>query len=82
MKITNKPSEFKAILTKTTRVIFQGDDLRIEARKVHNGDMRRNFQLKYYRLVNNVWQRFSTFVSNTVIDCLNDVDYQFKIFKL
>jgi len=82
MQITNKPSEFKAILTKTTRVIFQGDDLRIEARKVHNRDCRRYFQLKYYHLVGGIRQDFSTFVSNTVIDCLNDVDYQFKVFKV
>ena len=82
MHITSKPSEFKAILTKTTRVIFQGDELRVEAKKVHNRDSRRNFEIKYYRLVGNVWQRFSTFVSNTVIDCLNDVEYQFKVFKV
>jgi hypothetical protein len=42
MQITSKPSEYKAILLKTTRVIFQGNDLRIEAKKVHNRDSRRN----------------------------------------
>jgi len=82
MHITSKPSEFKAILTKTTRVIFQGNDLRIEAKKVHNRDSRRNFEIKYYHLVGNVWQSFSTFVSNTVVDCLNDIEYQFKVFKV
>jgi len=82
MQITSKPSEFKAILLKTTRVIFQGNGLRIEARKVHNRDSRRSFEINYYHLVGNVWQRFSTFVSNTVIDCLNDVEYQFKVFKI
>lgn len=82
MKTTNNPSEFKSTLLKTTRVIFQSDELRVEARKVHNGDRRRNFQLKYYRLAGNVWQDFSTFVSNTVVDCLNDIDYQFKVFKV
>jgi len=82
MHITSKPSEFKAILTKTTRVIFQGNDLRIEAKKIHNRDSRRNFEIKYYHLVGNVWQSFSTFVSNTVVDCLNDIEYQFKVFKV
>jgi hypothetical protein len=82
MHITSKPSEFKAILLKTTRVIFQSDELRVEAKKVHNRDSRRNFEIKYYHLVDNVWQDFSTFVSNTVLDCLNDVDYQFKTFKI
>lgn len=82
MKTTNNPSEFKATLLKTTRVIFQSDELRVEAKKVHNKDSRRHFQLKYYRLVGNVWQDFSTFVSNTVVECLNDIDYQFKIFKV
>jgi hypothetical protein len=82
MHITNKPSEFKAILLRTTRVIFQGNDLRIEAKKVHNRDSRRNFEIKYYHLVGNVWQSFSTFVSNTVVDCLNDIEYQFKVFKV
>jgi len=82
MHITSKPSEFKAILLKTTRVIFQSNDLRIEARKVHNRDCRRYFQLKYYHLVNDVWQDFSTFVSNTIVDCLNDIEYQFKVFNV
>lgn len=82
MQIINNPSEFKSVLRKTTRVIFQSEDLRIEANKIHNRDSRRYFQLKYYYLINNVWQPFSTFVSNTVIDCLNDLDYQFKVFKL
>ncbi len=80
MQITNKPSEFKATLLKTTRVIFQGNDLRIEAKKVHSRDSRRNFEIKYYHLVGDVWQMFSTFVSNTVVDCLNDIEYQFKVF--
>lgn len=82
MQIITNPSEFKSVLRKTTRVIFQSDDLRIEAKKVHNKDSRRNFELKYYYLIDNVWQPFSTFVSNTVVDCLNDLDYEFKLFKL
>lgn len=82
MQIITNPSEFKSVLRKTTRVIFQSDDLRIEAKKVHNKDSRRSFELKYYNLIDNVWQPFSTFVSNTVVDCLNDIDYQFKVFKL
>lgn len=82
MQIITNPSEFKSVLRKTTRVIFQSDDLRIEAKKVHNKDSRRNFELKYYYLIDNVWQPFSTFVSNTVVDCLNDLDYEFKTFKL
>lgn len=82
MQIINNPSQYKATLLKTTRVIFQGNDLRIEANKIHNRDSRRYFQLKYYYLIDNVWQPFSTFVSNTVVDCLNDVDYQFKTFKI
>ena len=82
MQIITNPSEFKSVLRKTTRVIFQSDDLRIEAKKVHNKDSRRNFELKYYYLIDNVWQPFSTFVSNTVVDCLNDLDYEFKTFKI
>ena len=35
MQITSKTSEFKAILTKATRVIFQGNDLRIEDKNVN-----------------------------------------------
>lgn len=82
MQTTNSPQQFKRELLKTTRIIFQDQDLRIEARKVHNRDSRRHYQLRYYHLVGNVWQSFSTFVSNTVVDCLNDLDYQFKVFKL
>lgn len=82
MKTTNSPSEFKATLLKTTRVIFQSDELRVEARRVNNGDRRRSFQLRYYHLVEDIWQDFSTFASNTVVDCLNDIDYQFKIFRI
>lgn len=82
MQTTNNPQEFKKVITKTTRVIFQSNDLRIEARKVHNRDSRRYFQLKYYYLIGNAWKPFSTFVSNTVIDCIADLDYQFKIFKV
>lgn len=82
MQTINNPKQFKTELSKTTRIIFQARELKIEARKVHNRDSRRYFQLKYYYLVDNVWKPFSTFVSNTVIDCLNGLDYQFKIFKL
>lgn len=82
MQFINNPKQFKTELSKTTRIIFQARELRIEARKVHNKDSKRGIQLRYYHLVNNVWQPFSTFVSNAVIDCIADLDYQFKIFKV
>ena len=82
MQTINNPKQFKTELTKTTRIIFQAEQLRIEARKVHNKDSKRGIQLRYYHLKDNVWQPFSTFVSNAVVDCLADLDYQFKTFKL
>lgn len=82
MQTTNNPQQFKKELTKTTRVIFQGSELRIEAKKIHHKDSRRSIQLKYYHLVGNVWVSFSTFISNAVVDCIADLDYEFKVFKL
>ena len=82
MQTINNPKQFKTELSKTTRIIFQAEQLRIEARKVHNKDSKRGIQLRYYYLKDNVWQPFSTFVSNAVADCFSDLDYQFKIFKI
>lgn len=80
-KLTN-PTQFKEALLKTSKVSFEDESLKIEANRINEKNSKRAIQLRYFHLINGIWQSFAIFVSPNVKDCLEDVSGEFRLYGI
>ena len=68
MKTTNNPTEFTSALLKSTKVKFEGDELKVECNRINQNNSKRAVQLRYFHKIRGMWQSFATFVSPSNLD--------------
>jgi hypothetical protein len=81
MQLLTTKLDFLSTFLKTSSVRYVGKSLQIQVSMIDSSKATRSYLLNYFHLIDDKWTKFSSFVSPSKKECLDDIKYELNSYS-